>query len=363
MNLTTRATKRLGIRFPIVQGPFGGGYSTVALASAVSEAGGLGSFGAHALEPDAITRVVVDLRASTRCPFAVNLWVPLAGESERPSEDSFRRAVRRLSAVRAKFGLPEPTLPERFSPAFDAQIEALLDARPPVASFVFGAPPPKVMEAARARGIVTVGAATTVDEARFLESRGFDLVVASGSDAGGHRPSFLRPAEESLVGTFSLVPQIASAVGIPVVAAGGIADGRGIAAALVLGASAAQLGTRFLACDESAAPEVHKQALVSEAGRVTELTRAFSGRHARGIVNAFLREGRDASDIPPYPIQNWLTQPIRRAAAAAGDAESLALWAGQAAAMSTREPASVAFERLLEELRPFESLFDDARNA
>jgi nitronate monooxygenase len=201
-----------------------------------------------------------------------------------------------------------------------------------------------------------------VDEARFLESRGFDLVVASGSDAGGHRPSFLRPTEESLVGTFSLVPQIASAVGIPVVAAGGIADGRGIAAALVLGASAAQLGTRFLACDESAAPEGHKQALVSEAGRVTELTRAFSGRHARGIVNAFLREARDA-DVAHYPIQNWLTQPIRRAAAEAGDAESLALWAGQAAAMSIREPASVAFERLLEELRPFESLFDDARNA
>lgn len=357
MNLTTRATKRLGIRHPIVQGPFGGGYSSVALAAAVSNAGGLGSFGAHALEPESLGKLVVDLRSATREPFAINLWVPLAGERDPVDGDLVRRAMDRLAALREKFGLAAPVLPKRFAPLFEEQIEVLLDARPPVMSFVFGAPPPAVLEAARARGITTIGAATTVNEARLLEAKGLDLVVASGSDAGGHRPSFLRPAEESLVGTFSLVPQVVAAVKIPVIAAGGIADGRGIAAALVLGAEAAQLGTRFLACDESAAPEVHKDALVSDRGRTTELTRVFSGRYARGIVNERLREGRSLeSEIAPYPVQNWLTQPIRRAAAADGDVENLALWAGQSASLSVREPAAVAFAKLLEELDAFEAL-------
>jgi nitronate monooxygenase len=225
----------------------------------------------------------------------------------------------------------------------------VLEARPPVLSFVFGIPSREILRALRQRAIRTIGAATTVDEARALEEAGVDLIVASGSDAGGHRPSFLGSAEKSLTGTFALIPQVVDAVDTPIVAAGGIGDGRGIVAALVLGAEGAQLGTVFLATDESGASEAHKAELVSESARFTALTRVFSGRLARGIRNRFIEEmSSHETELPPYPIQNWFTRSIRGAADRAGRAEYLPLWAGQSAALGQRRPAAVTFAALVE---------------
>jgi nitronate monooxygenase len=213
-----------------------------------------------------------------------------------------------------------------------------------------GIPPDWVLTEARQRGIATIGTATTVDEAIELETAGLDAVVASGSDAGGHRGAFLRPVRESLVGTFALVPQVVDAVSIPVIAAGGIADGRGVAAALTLGADAVQIGTGFLATDESGASAVHKHALHTPAARTTVLTRLFSGRPARGIPNRLVRELEPLEDeVPPYPIQNALMLPIRRAAGEQGLADYINLWAGQAASLTKTGSARDYLQALVAE--------------
>ncbi len=340
MRTDTRFTQRFPLSLPIVQGTFGGGLSTVELAAAVSSRGALGSFGAHHLDAHEIPAVVAAIRARTDRPFAINLWVPQPEEPVSLADDTFAAHVARLRPYLDALGLDAPTPPTRFSPPFEAQALAALDAAPPVLSVVMGVPPPWFFEAARAKGLRVISTATTVDEAVALDRAGVDAVVASGADAGGHRGAFLRPVSESLVGTFSLVPQTADAVSCPLIAAGGIADGRGIAAALTLGADAVQVGTGFLACEESAASEAHRAKLSSPDARHTTLTRVFSGRTARTIVNDFARAlAADEASIAPYPAQNWLTQPIRRAAALAGRAEWLSLWAGQAAPLTKRRRA------------------------
>lgn len=337
-----RLQSLLGIRYPIVQGPFGGGLSSVALAASVADAGGLGSFGAHALDPDRITALVASLKAATSGPFAVNLWIPHPEERDlRLSRSDFARHVERLRPYLRELDLPDPEYRDDVGLDFAPQVEALLRARPPAMSFVMGAPDRAVVAEARRQGIVTIGTATTVDEAVALEAAGVDAVVASGSDAGGHRGAFLRPVAESLVGTFSLIPQVADAVAIPVIAAGGIADPRGIAAALTLGADGVQIGTAFLAAAESGASAVHKLALHGPEARTTVLTRVFSGRLARGIPNRFLRDmASSEADVPPYPIQNALTQRIRSAANERGLREYVHLWSGQAAPLTGPGAAS-----------------------
>ena len=345
----TRVSELLGIRYPIIQGPFGGGLSTIQLTAVVSNTGGMGSFGAHHLSPAQIKETVAAIRGLTARPFAMNLWIPLPGEAElRLRPDEFAANVSRLKPYYDALGLREPEFQETFNPRFDDQIEAMLEARPPVLSFVFGIPSREILSALRQRAIKTIGAATTVDEACALEEAGVDLIVASGSDAGGHRPSFLKSAEQSLTGTFALIPQVVDAVDTPIVAAGGIGDGRGVIAALVLGAEGAQLGTVFLATHESGASEAHKAELVSESARYTALTRVFSGRMARGIRNRFIEEmSSHEVELPPYPIHNWFTQSIRRAAAEAGRPEYLSLWAGQSAALIERAPAAEVFASLV----------------
>ncbi|MFG2293695.1 NAD(P)H-dependent flavin oxidoreductase [Streptomyces sp. NPDC048603] len=339
----TAFTELFGLEHPVVQGPFGGGLSSVALASAVSEAGGLGSYGAHILTPEGIGGLVEELRRATGRPFAVNLWVPHPDEAAGPPDAD--RLARYADLVRPwyeELGL-DPALLEDPppAPAFDAQIEALLAAAPPVISFVMGIPRPEVLAEARRLGIATIGTATTVEEAEAVEAAGMDAVVASGSDAGGHRGSFLRPVNESLVGTFSLVPQVARAVSVPVIAAGGIADARGVAAALTLGADAVQVGTGFLATEESGASEVHRAALAGPEARSTVLTRAFSGRLARAVPNRFTRGMLPYEDrVAPYPLQYTLTRPLREAAAGGGRSGLANLWAGQAAPLTRRRPAA-----------------------
>jgi len=337
----------LGLDHPIVQGPFGGGLSSVALAAAVAQAGGLGSYGAHILMPDEITTLVAELHAATSRAFAVNLWVPQPSESDLPAD--LAPHVDRLRPYLDELGLPVPDPAQPLIlPDFDAQADALLAAAPPAISFVMGIPSQAILTRARRAGIVTIGTATTVAEAVALEAAGLDAIVASGSDAGGHRGSFLRPVRESLVGTFSLVPQVADAVSVPVIAAGGIADGRGIAAALTLGADGVQIGTGFLGTEESGASTLHKQALHSPEASVTVLTRLFSGRLARAIPNRFIAELADAeNDVPGYPVQNALMLPIRRAAAERGLPGYVNLWAGQAAPLTQPRPAREYFLALV----------------
>jgi nitronate monooxygenase len=342
----TRLTEVLGVELPIVQGPFGGGNSTAELAAAVSNAGALGSLGAVGLSPDAIRSVVRDIAARTSKPFNINLWVPIAGQDDAQiSPDARERSLRHIRPLLNQIGLSDPTPPEEVT--FAAQVEALLEARPPVWSFVMGIPDAEMLREAKKRGICTIGTATTVEEAVAIEGAGADAVVASGSDSGGHRGSFLQPVEASLIGTMSLVPQVASAVSIPVIAAGGIADGRGIVAALALGAAGVQIGSAFLVAPESGAPQVHKEALGRPEARQTRLTRAITGRHARGIENPLMRAlEAHPEDVLPYPMQHTLTAPLRRAAGAQGRADLLALWAGQNAA-SARPMAAAAIVELL----------------
>lgn len=343
---TRRFTDRVGITHPIVQGPFGGGLSSVALAAAVSDAGGLGSFGAQQVKPDAIGALVNELRAATPNPFAVNLWVPF-GHEPTPAEAAAEtaRALELLAPWYAELGIAPPELPAAFTPAFAEQIEALIEAAPPAFSFVFGVPSAAVLDACKRRGIVTMGTATHVAEAQALAAAGVDVIVASGHEAGGHRVSFLG-APDLTPGASALIPQVADAVDLPIVAAGGVADGRGIVAALALGAHAVQVGTAFLACEESGACAAHRTALRAEAHRGTVLTKVFSGRLARGIPNA-LASTLSLDDTPAYPIQNWATGPIRREAGRVGRADLLALWAGQNVPLVRHRQARALFDFLV----------------
>lgn len=347
----TEVARRLGLAAPIIQGPFGGGISSVELVAAVCESGGLGSFGVHHLDADGIGDVARRIRERTAAPFALNLWIPLDdADDPRIDDAAFARTTALLQPYLAELGVPAPQRPARFAPPYAGQVEAVLAARPAVFSFVFGIPSQEVLRRCRELGIVTLGAATTVEEAMALERAGVDMVVATGCEAGGHRVSFLRSAEESLTGTFSLIPQVADAVRIPVIAAGGIADGRGIAAALALGAQGVQIGTAFLACEESNADATHRKMLFSPDARHTGLTRVFSGRLARGIRNRLMNELQPhAAHIPPYPVQNWLTGILKRAAAAQERPDLMSLWCGQAAPLLTHRDARALMAALVEE--------------
>jgi nitronate monooxygenase len=335
----SRVSRLLKLEYPIVQGPFGGGLSSVALTVAVADAGGLGSYGAHHLEPAEIRRLGEQLRAATSRSFALNLWVSTHDLPEHEmTRERFDAAVRRFQPLYDEVGAAAPPYPERFGWSFEHQAEAVLEARPPAFSFVFGVPDERVLAAFRDAGIVTLGTATTPDEAVALDAAGVDIVVASGAEAGGHRGAFLAPAEESLVGTLPLVRIAVEEVEAPVVAAGGIADARGVAAAIALGAEGVQIGTAFLATDESGAREEHKAALRGGARRTT-LTRAFSGRLARGIPNRLT----DGVAFEPYPYQSYLLAPVLRA----GRTDLAAMWCGQGAPLLAHRSATDLFAALI----------------
>jgi nitronate monooxygenase len=299
-----RLTAKLGIDYPIIQGPLGG-LSSQRLTAAVSNFGGLGSFGAHGLAPEAIKDVIAEIRFLTSKPFAMNLWVSMEDEGARTSDErAFNTSLAPLAHHLAALGAPLPAY-KPYSPVrFEDQARVLLDANVPVFSFIFGIPPREILAECRAKSMVTIGAATTPEEAMALQDAGVDAIAASGFEAGGHRGSFLRSAEDSLTGTFSLVPQIVDIVDVPVIAAGGIGDGRGVIAALALGAEGVQLGTAFLACEESGASPVHRHALLGKHAGHTALTRGFTGRLARGIHNRLMEElNRSGTEILPYPLQ------------------------------------------------------------
>ena len=334
----------LGIEHPILLGPFGG-LSSVPLTAAVSEAGGLGGFGLYGYDGARIRATVASLREATSRPFAVNIWLPTGDEVDPgPQHTVFAQA---LEPCYEAVGVGVPARPDRYLPPLDEQLDAIWEAAPPVLSVVFGVPSVDVVEEAHRRGIRVVGTATTVAEATALAEAGVDAVVATGLEAGGHRVSFLRSAEESLIGTFALVPQIVDAVDVPVIAAGGIGDRRGVAAAFALGASAVQVGTAFLATAESATNDVHRDAIRSTAADGTALTRAMSGRLARGARNRVVRAIEASGTIAPFPMQNWLTGRFRTAAVQQNLGELQSLWMGQGAPLARYGSAAEAFAEML----------------
>ncbi|MGF7175669.1 NAD(P)H-dependent flavin oxidoreductase [Azospirillum doebereinerae] len=340
--------ERLGLRSPVIQAPMAGGGDTATLVAAVNEAGGFGFVGAAYLTPAQIAERARDIRSRTALPFGVNLFAPQPDPAPSPLLDE---ALARVAPFFAELGLPAPIAPAHAGDPFAGQWPAVLDSGAAAFSVTFGLPPADTVQAAKARGIRVMGTATTVAEAVALEQAGVDAVIAQGSEAGGHRGSFLGDPAANLIGTMALVPQVVDAVRVPVIASGGIMDGRGIAAALALGAVAVQLGTVFLTCDEAGASEAHKQAILAAGEDQIRLTHAFSGRPARGILNRFMESVEDPDKpgaVLPFPLQNALTRPLRTAAAQQGRAEFLSLWAGQGVRLARRRPAAEVVAELLE---------------
>jgi nitronate monooxygenase len=347
-----RLTEKLGIEYPIVQGPFGG-FASQRLTAAVSNFGGLGSFGALNLAPEAIKEVAAEIRALTSKPFAMNLWVSMEDEGARRSdENAFRRSLSPIAAHFAELGAALPEY-KPYSPTvrFEEQARALLDAKVPVFSFIFGIPPREILQECRAKGIVTIGTATTPDEAAALRDAGVDAIAASGFEAAGHRGSFLRAAEDSLTGTMALVPQIVDIVDVPVIAAGGIADARGVIAAMALGAEAVQMGTVFLSCEESGASRLHHEVFLAKKAGHTGLTKGFTGRLARAVRNRLMEElNREGTEILPYPLQRGLVRHLTMAAEAAGRADLVPMWAGQSANLGACTDVAAFLKSLVEEV-------------
>ena len=338
---------RFGLRAPILQAPMAGA-SPAPLAAAVANAGGLGALGALLTAPDGIRGWAADFRGRSNGGFQMNLWIP----DPPPARDAEHEA--RVRAVLSRIGgvaVPEAG-PGPFLPDFEAQLDAILDAAPAVVSSIMGLFPPDFVARAKARGIAWFANATTVAEARAAEAAGADAVVAQGAEAGGHRGSFEPGAADAqTIGLFALLPQVADAVSVPVIAAGGIMDGRGVAAAFTLGASAVQPGTAFLRGPEAATHPEWAGALAGARPEDTVLTRAFSGRLARGLRNrvteAFAAGG--GIEAAPYPVQRALMATVRAAAEKAGDAGAMQTWAGQGAALARAEPAGDVVRRLWDE--------------
>ena len=312
----TKATGILGIQYPIMQGPFGGGLSSIELVATVSNMGGLGGYGAYTMSAQEIYELDRQIKQATDKPYNLNLWVSDTDAIDGTVTDEQYEQVK--AAFKPYFdeaGIDVPVKPAPFTSRFENQVQVVLDIRPKVFSFMFGTPSADILEECRKRGIKLVGAATTLDEAIMLENAGVDVIIASGFEAGGHRPSFLAPAEQSTTGTFVLLQLIKEKVKVPIIAAGGIANGRGVAAAMMLGADAAQIGTAFLACDESGALPAHKAALFSDAAKYTILSRAYTGRLGRGISTRLAKNliGKESAMLP-FPLQTTFMSVLRKAA-------------------------------------------------
>lgn len=322
---------------PVWMAPMAGEAASAALVAAVCAGGGFGQLGAAYLTPQRIGEVAADIRARTDRPFGINLFCP---QPWAPDAAAMAAYLARLAVWHAELGLPAPAQPLRFEEDFEAQLAATVAARPAVISFVMGDPGAARVAALQAQGFKIVGTATHVAEGRALQASGVDAVVAQGYEAGGHRGGFLGTAEGAQIGTMALVPQLVDALDIPVIAAGGLADARGVAAAQALGASAVTVGTAFLLVDECPLSPAYRAALLAATDADSTLTRAFSGRYARGVANRVTRE-LEGLPLPAFPQPNAASRPMRQAAAQAGRADFISLWAGQALPLN-RAPGTAA---------------------
>lgn len=340
---------RFGLDLPILLAPMAGACPP-SLSIAVANAGGMGACGALLLTPDAIADWQRSFREGSNRPVQLNLWIP----DPPPRRDRDHEAA--VGRFLAKWGPAVPaSAGDAAPPSFDTQCEALLAAQPQVISSIMGIYPPDFIARMKAAGIAWFATVSTVREAKAAEAAGADVIVAQGFESGGHRGAFdAALAEQRAVGLFSLLPAIVDAVRVPVVATGGIADGRGIAAALILGASAVQIGTAFLRCPEAKIHPAWADALAKTLPEDTLVTRGFSGRAGRSIATdyAIAATAPDAPSPAPYPIQRGLTAPMREAALAKGDVQRMQAWAGQSAALARAEPAAEVIARLWREAQP-----------
>lgn len=349
--MKTAFTECFGIEIPIVQAPMAGGPTTPELVVAVSEAGGLGSLAGGYLSPGELAKQIDAVRAKTNKPFAVNLFVPQALHASAGADAQVMWDA--LKSVRDTLGVSAAVLPTwSVDDHFAEKVEVVLDQRVPIVSFTFGLPDAEVIRRFKEEGRLLVCSATSVAEARLLEANGMDAIVAQGSEAGGHRGAFLEDGGRSLIGTTALIPQVVDAVNVPVLAAGGVMDGRGLAAVLALGAAGAQMGTAFLRASESGAHTLLQQALLEREETETVVTRALTGKYARGFRTTFIDQlEAGETPIPDYPIQHALTSPLRKAAAAAMDASFMSLWAGQGHRMAASQGAGDLVVRFAREAK------------
>jgi nitronate monooxygenase len=341
--------RKLGLRLPVIQAPMAGGPSSQELVAACSAAGALGSFGFAYTQPEEMKKQCAWVRSKTDRPFGVNLFV--APQPEPIAPGAQRAALDAVAPYYAELGLPAPEpVKAPYVPDLEAQFAAVESIAPKVFTVHFGSLGADRVKRFQAKGMLVGGSANCIAEAKGLEAAGFDFVIAQGGEAGGHRGSYLRDPYQSLTGTLALTRMIVRAVQLPVVAAGGIMDGAGIAAVLALGASAAQLGTAFIPCPESGAAQVHKDLLVKATEDDTRLTEKFSGRPARGLANRFMREMEGKSQLA-FPAQNSVTGKLRQASAKTGKPDFIALWAGQASPLARALPAAELIGKLEAELR------------
>jgi nitronate monooxygenase len=343
----TRLLDLFGIEVPIIAAPMAN-FAGVDMAVAVAGAGGLGSLPCAALSPDQIRASVAEFRSRSTAPLNANFFCHI----ETPDDPARDAAwLQRIAPYFAELGVAAPVLPlpAGHPPFGEADCAAVEELRPEIVSFHFGLPAAPLLERIRAAGCKTMSTATTLREALWLAERGVDAIIAQGAEAGGHRGMFLETEVFSQVGTFALVRNICNAVDVPVIAAGGIADGRGIAAALALGASAAQIGTAYLTCFEATTSALHKAAL-ADSGRETAITNVLTGRPARSIVNRFMREQGPMSDAAPnFPRARPAIAPLRAKAEAEGSTDFSPLWSGQAAKLPAPMPAADLTRKLADE--------------
>ncbi len=338
--------RELGVAHPIILAPMAGSGGTPELVAAVSNAGALGSWGGAYSTPQQILDAAGQIRAQTSKPFALNLF---AGGYEPNSAVDPAPMLALIASVHASLGLAPPALPPVPQNPFDDQLAAVIEARPVVFSFTFGIPSADALARLRKAGIRISGTATTVEEGKRLEAAGVDSIVAQGEEAGAHRGSFLKSFEQSMVPMRELTRGLVEVVSIPVIASGGIMDGREIAQALAEGAAAAQLGTAFLLCPECGAPVPYKQALIAAQGDPTVITRVYSGRPARGLRNKFIDMAQDVP-ILSFRQQNDLTRPMRNEAGKQGVADYVSLWAGRGVTRARQMPAADLIKTLVVEI-------------
>lgn len=335
--------ERFGLKVPILLAPMAGA-SAPSLSIAVADAGGLGSCGALLMQPDQIIAWAKEVRGDTNRKFQLNLWIP----DPPPKRDAGQE--QRVREFLAAWGPPAPADAGNTTPPdFAAQCEALLAASPPIVSSVMGLYPPDFVRRVKQQGITWFANVSTVAEARAAEKAGADVIVVQGMEAGGHRGCFENAqAEREQVGLFALVPAVVDAVKVPVVATGGIADERGVAASLMLGASAAQVGTAFLVCPEAKIHPAWARAIQEAAPEQTVVSRVFSGRAGRSLLTDYVRAATapDAPPPAPYPVQRGLTAAMRAEAQKAGDVQRMQAWAGQSAGLARAEPAAEVVRRL-----------------